>query len=75
MSWLDQFKIAIANKDSEQILFLIDSMPSNFKTLDDMLCALSLTKEAINLINFKQNILANEMTKIKKVRKYADYYQ
>lgn len=75
MSWLDSFKIAIANKDSEKILLLIDSMPSNFKTIDDMLCALSLTKEALNLINFKRDALANEIRKLSKVRKYADYYE
>ncbi|ASM35240.1 Uncharacterised protein [Campylobacter sputorum subsp. bubulus] len=75
MSWLDNFKIAIANKDSEKILLLIDSMPSNFKTVDDMLSALSLTKEALNLINFKKDSLANDIKKLKSVRKYADYYQ
>ncbi|ASM38599.1 MAG: hypothetical protein SPI03_05775 [Campylobacter sputorum] len=75
MSWLDNFKIAIANKDSEKILLLIDSMPSNFKTVDDMLSALSLTKEALNLINFEKDSLANDIKKLKSVRKYADYYQ
>lgn len=75
MSWLNSFKIAIANKDSEKILLLIDSMPSNFKTIDDMLSALSLTKEALNLINFKRDALANEIRKLSKVRKYADYYE
>ncbi|ASM40209.1 hypothetical protein CSPB12327_06250 [Campylobacter sp. RM12327] len=75
MNWLDNFKIAIANKDSEKILLLIDSMPSNFKTVDDMLSALSLTKEALNLINFKKDSLANDIKKLKSVRKYADYYR
>lgn len=75
MSWLNSFKIAIANKDSEKILLLIDSMPSNFKTIDDMLSALSLTKEALNLINFKRDALANEIKKLSRVRKYTDYYE
>lgn len=74
MNWLDQFKIAIASKDSEKILTLIDSMPSNFKTVDDMLSALSLTKEALNFINFKRDVLASELQKFKRVRKYADYF-
>lgn len=75
MAWLDEFKIAIINEDSQKILSLCDKMPSNFDCIDDTKSALFLTQQALNLLKSKKQSAKSQIARLKKVEIYTNYFE
>jgi hypothetical protein len=62
--WINKFKIAIANKETEVINELLNEVPE-FTKLEDSKTALFLMREAIELLYTLQDEASSSMTKIK----------
>jgi len=63
--WLKQFKIALIEKNTENLSRLMDDIPT-FSRPEDIEQALYLVKEASNLVLILKNETADNMGKIKK---------
>ncbi len=71
--WLDNFKIAIIEKDFESLESLLDSMPE-IKKIEELKSTVALINEAKRLIAQEQKSLQSNMTKIKKSRHFLSSY-
>jgi len=70
-NWLNSFKVALINEDTNLINMLMDSI-CEFTQIEDMLQAQSLIKESIHLYERKQNIIAQKLNNLKKNRKFLN---
>ncbi len=69
LKWLDDFKIAIIEKDFMKIQTLLDEMPE-IKSIDDLRTSVALINEAKKLLAQEQSELREKMAKIEKSKKY-----
>jgi len=69
--WLNKLKIAIVEKDTQNIDKLIDTMPE-FSNKDDAQSALYLIKEAAKLMYGLRDETAIKMKKLKKHIEFLD---
>jgi len=70
-SWLNQFKIAIIDKDIQKMDELNSSMPE-FETLKQIYEAQAYIQQAIQIIMDKQSELRENMAKIQKTKKFLN---
>jgi len=70
-SWLNQFKIAIIDKDTQKMDELNSSMPE-FETIEQICEAQAYIKQAIQIIVDKQSELRENMAKIQKTKKFLN---
>ena len=71
-TWNKKLKLAIINEDDVSIAILTANVPTDFTCKDDLVEASALIKEAIKLIKSKQGKLGQEMTKLKKTKKFLN---
>jgi hypothetical protein len=67
--WLEDFKIAIIEKNFEQIETLLAQMPE-IKSINDLKSSVALINEAKKLLAQEQKILRENMDKIQKSKKF-----
>jgi len=70
-SWLNQFKIAIIDKDIQKMSELNSLMPK-FETIEQIYEAQAYIKQAIQLITNQQSKLSENMAKIQKTKKFLN---
>lgn len=71
MSWLDELKVAILNKNNQKILDLIEDLP-NFDNTTDLVCARALVGEFIASLEADKERTANAMRQIKQMRVFLE---
>ncbi|NPA82574.1 MAG: hypothetical protein GXO31_08190 [Epsilonproteobacteria bacterium] len=71
MQWLNSFKIALIEEDTEKLKELISDMPC-FEKLEDMQTAFSLISEAISLITQKRDQIKKDMDRLNKAKSFLD---
>ncbi|RAX53175.1 hypothetical protein CCY99_06165 [Helicobacter sp. 16-1353] len=71
MSWIDELKIAILNKDDEKVLNLIEDLPK-FDNIDDLICARELVGEFIKKLQKDRDSLSKSMIKLKQMRFFLE---
>ena len=69
MEWLDNFKIAVIEEDSNKISSLLSSMP-NFNSIEDCRKAMALIEEARSCFVKKKDKLAEQMRQIETSKKF-----
>lgn len=69
MKWIDEFKIALVNENTNKIEELVNNYPDEMN-LEELQCCVALLKTAHQLYIDKQKALNIEFEKIKKVKKY-----
>jgi len=67
--WLEDFKIAIIEKDFTNIEKLLEQMPE-IKSINDLRTSVALINEAKKLLAQEQNILRENMEKVKKSKQF-----
>jgi len=70
-SWLNQFKIAIVDKDTQKMDELNSSIPE-FETIEQIYEAQAYIQQAIQIIMDKQSELRENMAKIQKTKKFLN---
>jgi len=73
LKWLDDFKIAIIEKNFEKIEKLLDEMPE-IKSINDLKTSVALINEAKRLLAKEQQILREDMEKVQKSKKFFSSY-
>lgn len=71
MIWLDEFKIAVANANLEQLERLVGNFPLEFENLEQMSEIQTLTQTAIDIVKNDIDKLNLEMKKLKDARRYV----
>jgi len=71
VQWLNSFKIALIEEDTEKLKELISDMPC-FEKLEDMQTAFSLISEAISLITQKRDQIKKDMDRLNKAKSFLD---
>ncbi len=67
--WIDNLKLAIINDNIDQIVKYSQNVPT-FDNLNDAQTAMALIKQAETAIRKEQKKIAQEMQKIKQIKKY-----
>ncbi len=70
--WLEDFKIAIIEKNFEKIETLLEEMPE-IKSIGDLKTSVALINEAKKLLAQEQNQLKENMAKIQKSKKFLQH--
>ncbi len=68
--WLLEFKLAIIAKDCLKCTALVQETPKTFTCKEELEEAAALTQEAIALFETEKLKLGNELTKLKRTKKY-----
>lgn len=71
MSWIDELKIAILNKDDKKVLNLIEDLPK-FDNIEDLICARELVGEFIKQLQNDKDSLSKSMLKLKQTRFFLE---
>lgn len=71
-NWNRKLEIAIIEKDVESIGELTYSIPTEYTSKDELIHAAALIEEAKKILDEKREELGQEMTKLKKARKYLN---
>lgn len=71
MSWIDELKIAILNKDDKKVLNLIEDLPK-FDNIEDLICARELVGEFIKQLQNDKDTLSKSMLKLKQTRFFLE---
>lgn len=71
MSWIDELKIAILNKDDKKVLNLIEDLPK-FDNIEDLICARELVGEFIKQLKNDKDSLSKSMLKLKQTRFFLE---
>ncbi len=71
LKWLEDFKRAIIERDFKTIGEMVNTIPV-FETLKDNKEALALVKEANFQAGEERKLILEEMTKIKKTKKFLE---
>jgi hypothetical protein len=72
MKWLNSFKLAVVLEKENEIIALLENIPSNFETKEDILETQALLSLAKKNIQLKKDKILNNMQKIKKNIDYLD---
>lgn len=67
MSWINDLKVAVIEKDIENITAITDSLPE-FKDVNDAEEALNLIQEAIKIVKNKKEETLDIMNKIRQTK-------
>lgn len=71
--WLEDFKIAIIEKDFARIEALLAQMPE-IKSINDLKTSVALINEAKKLLAQEQTQLREKMQKIQKSKQFLNHY-
>jgi hypothetical protein len=66
MKWLNSFKLAVVLEKENEIIALLENIPNNFETKEDILETQALLSLAKKNIQLKKDKILNNMQKIKK---------
>jgi hypothetical protein len=69
-NWINRFKTAISTEDLKQCERLMQRLPESFATKEEVQEAAALTKEAIAIFEKGKAELNEELTKLRRVKKY-----
>jgi len=72
MKWLNSFKLAVVLEKENEIIALLENIPNNFETKEDILETQALLSLAKKNIQLKKDKILNNMQKIKKNIDYLD---
>jgi hypothetical protein len=72
MKWINEFKIAVIEKDIEKADELLDKIP-RFKEVEQMQTAYALIEEAKKIALKEQEKLRCDMQNLKKSKKFFEY--
>ncbi len=73
LKWLDDFKIAIIEKNFDKIGTLLEEMPE-IKSINDLKTSVALINEAKKLLAKEQQTLRENMEKVQKSKKFLATY-
>ncbi|WP_456479480.1 hypothetical protein [Nautilia sp.] len=68
-SYINRLKIAVINRDFKALEEVVNTQPE-FKTEEEAKEILAYMKEAANILQKEKNRLAEEMNKIKRIKKF-----
>ena len=71
-NWISQLKIAVANQDIEAIVEASQNFPENFDDTSQLIEAIELYKQAIEILNNKKDNLNIEKKKLQDIKKYIN---
>jgi hypothetical protein len=71
-NWTSQLKIAVANQDIEAIVEVSQNFPENFDDTSQLIEAIELYKQAIEILNNKKDNLNIEKKKLQDIKKYIN---
>ena len=68
MSWVEDLKVTIINKDFDKTVFLLKKIPK--LNTEEALNVQSLISHALEIAKEEKNVLSKEMLKLKDIKKY-----
>jgi hypothetical protein len=71
LKWLNDFKIALIERDFIKIGEMVNTIPK-FESLEDNQKALALVKEANYQAGVERKLILEEMQKVKKTKKFLE---